>query len=170
MRVSRVLSISSRSLHHFTRPYLEYVTVILVLLNALVLTLEYQVEGEKIGTALLQGIECLEPKGETLRHHRMISPRLCFFDIWKRVTVCTSPVFYLILLTVVMRNSGFKMFLSLRIIDFFLTVSGPWFYTPSPNRTTCTCVPLLNRIQTWMSRHTHQTIGFVRLALTLCAK
>lgn len=41
------------------RPYLESVTVILVLLNAVVLGMEYQVEGEVIGLALLDGKECL---------------------------------------------------------------------------------------------------------------
>ena len=41
------------------RPYLESVTVILVLLNAIVLGIEYQVEGEVVGLALLEGKECL---------------------------------------------------------------------------------------------------------------
>lgn len=38
---------------------MESVTVILVLLNAIVLGIEYQVEGDVVGVALLDGRECL---------------------------------------------------------------------------------------------------------------
>ncbi|CAL1144356.1 unnamed protein product [Cladocopium goreaui] len=44
-------------LHLNIEPYLESVTVILVLLNAIVLGIEYQVEGEVVGLALLEGKE-----------------------------------------------------------------------------------------------------------------
>lgn len=41
------------------RPHLESTTVILVVLNAIVLSVEYQVEGESIGKRLMQGQEHL---------------------------------------------------------------------------------------------------------------
>ena len=41
------------------RQYMEYVTLALVLLNAFLLTLEFQIEGEVVGESLVEGQESL---------------------------------------------------------------------------------------------------------------
>lgn len=59
-------------------PYLETLTVILVLLNAIVLGVEYQVEGEVIGFALLEGKEPTSVAADTANIFYFID---CAFDI-----------------------------------------------------------------------------------------
>lgn len=44
-------------LQHRIEKYMEYVTVVLVLLNAFLLTLEFQIEGEVVGISLMEGQE-----------------------------------------------------------------------------------------------------------------
>ena len=55
---------------------LEYLTVALVMLNAFLLMLEFQVEGEVVGTSLKNGRESLGPPlGSFFRNVANVQPR-----------------------------------------------------------------------------------------------